>query len=45
VSYLLIILAASGPPFVSMSSWEAVDMPPIVAAVPGITITPLSLIY
>lgn len=43
VSYLLITLAAGGPSFVFMSAWDHVDVAPIIAAVPGLTIFPMYL--
>lgn len=43
VSYLLIALAAGGPSFVFMSAWDYTDVPPIIAAVPGLTIFPMYL--
>lgn len=43
VSYLLIALAAGGPSFVFMSAWDYADVPPIIAAVPGLTIFPMYL--
>ncbi len=43
VSYLLITLAAGGPSFVFMSAWDHTDVPPIIAAVPGLTIFPMYL--
>lgn len=38
VSYLLITLAAGGPSFVFVSAWDYTNVPPIIAAVPGLTI-------
>lgn len=43
VSYLLITLAAGGPSFVFMSAWDYTELPPIIAAVPGLTIFPMYL--
>ena len=43
LSYLLITLAAGGPSFVFMSAWDYTDVPPIIAAVPGLTIFPMYL--
>ena len=43
VSYLLITLAAGGPSFVFLSSLDYTDLPPFVAAVPGLTIIPMYL--
>jgi len=43
VSYLLITLAAGGPSFVFIGAWDYIDVPAIVAMVPGLTIFPMYL--